>query len=223
MLQNRKNGKNRLKWCKNCPTFLSHESVILETLFIFHIKWKPKFRMCCIYVILTNTITWNCNSVIYSILNITKTDAQQQLKMLHFPTIFIHMTLHRFWNFFSDFLIIHTVPEINISPVTDNVSGSRHFVPVTRNLCRSSVYDILLKFENLPVIVTGRKRILSITHGIVPDSDRWPAVISCTALSSILFQWSSTKKNKSISNSTPLSSCKEWFLAFLLIWPGYNF
>ena len=42
------------------------------------------------------------------------------------------------------------------------------------------VYDILLKFENLPVIVTEKKRILSVTHEIVPDSDRWPAVISCT-------------------------------------------
>ena len=62
-------------------------------------------------------------------------------------------------------------PEINISPVPDIVSG-RHFVPVSRNSCRSSVYDILLKFENLPVIVTGRKRILSVTHEIVPDSDR---------------------------------------------------
>ena len=65
-----------------------------------------------------------------------------------------------------------TAPEINISPVSDIVSGSRHFVRVTRNWCRSSVYDILLKFENLPVIVTGRKRILSVTHEIVPDSDR---------------------------------------------------
>ena len=65
-----------------------------------------------------------------------------------------------------------TAPEIDISPVPDFVSGSRYLVPVTRNLCRSSVYDILLKFENLPVIVTGRKRILSVTHEIVPDSDR---------------------------------------------------
>ena len=62
------------------------------------------------------------------------------------------------------------------------MSDSWHFVPVTSNLCWSSVYDILLKFENLPVIVTGRKRILSVTHEIVPDSDRWPAAISCTEL-----------------------------------------
>ena len=55
---------------------------------------------------------------------------------------------------------------MNISPAL------RHFVLVTRNLCWSSVYDILLKFENLPVIVTGRKRILSVTHEVVPDSDR---------------------------------------------------
>ena len=34
-------------------------------------------------------------------------------------------------------------PEIDISLVPDIVSGSRHFVLVTRNLCRSSVYDIL--------------------------------------------------------------------------------
>ena len=53
-------------------------------------------------------------------------------------------------------------------------------LPVTCNLCRSSVYNMLLKFENLPVIVTGRKRILLVTHEIVPDSDRWPSVISCT-------------------------------------------
>ena len=65
-----------------------------------------------------------------------------------------------------------SAPEINISPAPDIVSGGRHFVPVTRNLCRSSVYDILLKFENLPVIVTGRKRILSVTYEIVLDSDR---------------------------------------------------
>ena len=73
-----------------------------------------------------------------------------------------------------------SAPEINISPVPDTMTGSRHFVQVTHNSCRSSVYDILLKFRNLPVIVTGRKRILSVTHEIVPDSDRWPAVISCT-------------------------------------------
>ena len=40
----------------------------------------------------------------------------------------------------------------------DIVSGSRHFVPVTRNSYRSSVYDILLKFEKLPVNVTGRNK-----------------------------------------------------------------
>ena len=78
-------------------------------------------------------------------------------------------------------------PEINISPVPDIVSDSQRFVPVTCNLCRSSLYDILLKFENLPVIVTGRKRMLSVTHEFVPDSDRWPAVISCTDLIGILF------------------------------------
>ena len=60
-------------------------------------------------------------------------------------------------------------PEINISLVPDIVSGCRHFVPVTRNWCRSSVYDILLKFENL---LDGRKQILSVTYEIVPDSDR---------------------------------------------------
>ena len=63
-------------------------------------------------------------------------------------------------------------PEINIPPVPDIVSVSRHFVAVTRNSCRSFAYDVLLKFENLPVIVTGRKRILSVTHEIAPDSDR---------------------------------------------------
>ena len=67
---------------------------------------------------------------------------------------------------------ISSAPEINILPVPDIVSGSPHFVPVIHNSCRSSVYDILLKFENLPVIVTGRKRILLVTHEIVPDSDR---------------------------------------------------
>ena len=67
---------------------------------------------------------------------------------------------------------ISAAPEINISPVPDTMSGSRHFMPVTRNSCRSSVYDILLKFENLPLIVTGRKRILSVTYEMVPDSDR---------------------------------------------------
>ena len=63
-------------------------------------------------------------------------------------------------------------PELNFLPVPDIVSDSRHFMPVTRNSCRSSVYDILLKFENLPVLVTGIKRILSVTDEIVPDSDR---------------------------------------------------
>ena len=52
------------------------------------------------------------------------------------------------------------------------MSGSRYLVPVTRNSCRSSVYDVLFEFENLPVIVTSRKRILLVTHEIVPDSDR---------------------------------------------------
>ena len=32
-----------------------------------------------------------------------------------------------------------SAPEINISPVPYSVSGSRHYVPVTYNLCRSSV------------------------------------------------------------------------------------
>ena len=45
-----------------------------------------------------------------------------------------------------------TATEINISPVPYIVSDSRYFVPVTRNSCRSFVYDILLKFENLPVM-----------------------------------------------------------------------
>ena len=65
--------------------------------------------------------------------------------------------------------IHYAASEINISPVPDIVSGSQQFVQVTR---RSSVYDILLKYENLPVIVTDRKRILSVTREIVPDSDR---------------------------------------------------
>ena len=92
------------------------------------------------------------------------------------------------WPIFSTFLvemhyeIVHTVPQINISPVPDTMSGSRQFVTVTLYTCRSSVYDMLLKFEILPVIVTGRKWILSVTHEIVPDSDRWPAVISCTGI-----------------------------------------
>ena len=47
-------------------------------------------------------------------------------------------------------------PEINISQVPYILSGSKYFVPVTPNSCQSSVYDILLKFENLPVIVTSR-------------------------------------------------------------------
>ena len=70
--------------------------------------------------------------------------------------------------------LIRAAPEINISPVPDIVSDSRHFVPVSRNSCRSSVYDVLLKFKNLPAIVTGKKRILSVTHEIVPDvTDDW--------------------------------------------------
>ena len=48
------------------------------------------------------------------------------------------------------------------------------------SLNSSKIYDKFLKFENLPVIVTGRKWILSVTHEIVLDSDQWPAVISCT-------------------------------------------
>ena len=67
---------------------------------------------------------------------------------------------------------VGAAPAIHISPVPDIVSGSWHFVPVTRDSCRSSVYNILLKFENLPVIVTNRKRILSVAHEIVPDGDR---------------------------------------------------
>ena len=69
---------------------------------------------------------------------------------------------------------------INVWQVPDIVSDSLKFVPVTPSSWRSSVYDILLKFENLPVIVIGRKRILSVKHEIVPDSDLWPAVSSCT-------------------------------------------
>ena len=43
-------------------------------------------------------------------------------------------------------LLLMSAPELNIWPVLEIVSGSRHFVLVTRNSCRSSVYDILLKF-----------------------------------------------------------------------------
>ena len=84
------------------------------------------------------------------------------------------------WEFRRLARYIYAAPEINISPVLDIVCGSRHFVPVTSISCQSSVYDIMLKFENMPVIVTGRKWILSVTYEIVLDSDRWPAVISCT-------------------------------------------
>ena len=44
----------------------------------------------------------------------------------------------------------------------------------------------ILKFENLSVIVTDRKRILSVTHEIMPNSDRWPAVISYTGSQYVL-------------------------------------
>ena len=72
----------------------------------------------------------------------------------------------------------------------DTVSRSWHIVPVTLNLCRSSLYDILLNFEHLPVIVTGIKRILLVTHEIVSDSDQWPAVISCTGcVLCLVFFW----------------------------------
>ena len=63
--------------------------------------------------------------------------------------------------------LIRTAPEINISLILDIVSGSRYFLPITLNLCQSSLYDILLNFEHLPVFVTGRKRILLVTHEIV--------------------------------------------------------
>ena len=66
----------------------------------------------------------------------------------------------------------NAAPKINILPVPENMSGRRLIVPVNRNSCRASFYDILFKFENVPVIVTGRKKILSITHEILPDSDR---------------------------------------------------
>ena len=52
---------------------------------------------------------------------------------------------------------VYAAPEINILLVPGMVSDSRHFVTVTGDLSWSSVYDILLKFENLSVIVTGRK------------------------------------------------------------------
>ena len=86
---------------------------------------------------------------------------------------------------FADIL---PAPEINISPVHDTMSGSPHFVPVTRNSCRSSVCDILLKFENLPIILTGRKRILLVTQEIVPDTDQWPMVISCPDLTKLRYK-----------------------------------
>ena len=71
---------------------------------------------------------------------------------------------------FSLFLnIVMSVPEINISSVQDIVSDILHYVCSSG---QSSVYDILLNFENLSVIVTSRKKILSVTYEIVPDSDR---------------------------------------------------
>ena len=83
----------------------------------------------------------------------------------------------------SKFKSRYSAPEINVSPVPDIVYGSWHFVTVTRNACLSSVYELLLKFKNLLVIVTGRKGMLSVTYEIVPDSDWWPAVILCTVVS----------------------------------------
>ena len=43
-------------------------------------------------------------------------------------------------------------PEINMLLVPDIMSVSQHFVTVTRNAYQSSVYDMLLKFENLLAI-----------------------------------------------------------------------
>ena len=122
------------------------------------------------------------------------------------PCFFIWISIH------YHPVYMFSAPEIYISPVPDIVSGSRQFVLVTRNSCRSSVYAILLKFENLPVIVTGRKRILSVTHEIVPDSDRWPAVISCTGY---VYRKLQGKDFESISNFS--SHLIRWLINWFLI------
>ena len=55
-------------------------------------------------------------------------------------------------------------------------ASAGHRVPAICNSCRSldscrsSVYVMLLKFKNLQVIVTGRKRIMSVTHDIKTSS-----------------------------------------------------
>ena len=116
-----------------------------------------------------------------------------------------------------------TAPEINISPVLDIVSGSRHFVQVTRNSYRSSVS----KFENLPVNVTGRKRILWITHEIVSDSDRWLAVVSCTAVvgsykNKIVPCSKYTNLNYFFTNSFEQSKPKLWKDFWFLFFPIFG-
>ena len=95
-------------------------------------------------------------------------------------TVFQSIVLRFVWMPGIETICLFSAPEINISPVPDTMTCSRHIVPVKRISFRSSLYDILLEFDNLPVIVTGIKRILSVTRDIVPDNDRWPAVISCT-------------------------------------------
>ena len=99
---------------------------------------------------------------------------------MFFLLTLVPISRNRLFSWSAKLISTSSAPEINISSVPDIVSGSRHFLKVTWNSCWSSVYDTLLKFENLLVIVTGRKRIPSVTHEIVPDCDRWPAVISCT-------------------------------------------
>ena len=80
-----------------------------------------------------------------------------------------------------------SAPQINISPVPDIVSASRHFVPVTRTPCRSTVYDILLKFENescrshmksCRTVTDDRRLFHALPFISCPDSDSFRAIYS---------------------------------------------
>ena len=85
----------------------------------------------------------------------------------------VHMTSLRYWLFIRT--CFHTSKTI---------------------LVDTDLYSWLFISEKLPVIVTGRKRILPVTHKIVPDSDRWPVAISCAALHMKIYSFSMLGKDE---------------------------
>ena len=75
--------------------------------------------------------------MIYREIQLTKILESTKKEKIRFRDQLLYIS--RSFNKVDNFETLTTAPEINVSLVPEIVSGSRHFVPVTRNSCWSSV------------------------------------------------------------------------------------